>query len=53
MENWVKGALLDFEDVLRGVFDDVGNGVAVGGAEHEGAEDEHVEGTEQQFLLLI
>jgi hypothetical protein len=43
VEGGVEGAGFDLEDVLGGLFDVLGDGVSVGGAEEEGAEDEEVE----------
>ena len=37
--------MLDLEDFVGAVLDDVGDGVAVRGAEEEGLQDEEVEGS--------
>jgi hypothetical protein len=52
MQRGIERALLDLENFVGAEFDGFGDGVAVGGAEQERAEDEQVEGALEHFDAL-
>jgi len=53
MQGRIERTLLDLQNVIRSAFDDVGDGVAVGGTEHESAQDQHVQSALQHFLASL
>ena len=53
MESGIERTLLDLENIVGGEFDGFGDGVAMGGAEEEGAEDEEVESALKEFDALL
>jgi hypothetical protein len=48
MQGGVQRAVLDLKYFVGAVFDDVSDGVAMGGAEQKGLQDEQIEGTLQE-----
>ncbi len=53
VESGIERALFDLQHVVGVEFDGFGDGVAVGGAKEQGAEDEQVEGTLEQFDAFL
>ncbi len=51
IESRVEGTVFHLEDFIGAEFDGVGDGVPVGGADYESAEDQHVESALEQIAF--
>ena len=53
MQPGVQGPLLDLQDIIRSHFDGLGDAVAVGGTQEQGAEDQQVQRALEQFDAFL
>ena len=53
MERWVKRAMFYLQNLVRGLFDDMGDGVSMGGSRQNGFKNEDVEGSLKEIASFI
>lgn len=53
MEPGIEGALMDLEEFLRNLLKALGDGIAVAWAQGDNLQDQHVEGSAEEFLFAF